>query len=146
MDSLDYRRFDHLGGDSDDDSVDTTPDFQQYERFAQDRPSKEAPSAGRRSGPIQVNPADKTAPAWVYADPDTWVAPTDSCELDRLPREPSERFLAASFLTQALAADIKKKETWGVCAAAADDPMQVRHNLWAPVIFRLLMALGSGAS
>ena len=92
FDKLDYRRFDHLGSDSDEDSAEDQTDSTQIEEiirklgngqegFSSGSPSLPWAAVGHRSGRIKIHPADHTCPSWVYSDPDTWVAPLD-------PREP----------------------------------------------------------
>ncbi len=83
FDSLDYRRFDHLGNDSDEDLAEGHLGNRQ-ERPAPGSASQTLKGAEHRSGRIKIHPMDSTAPAWVYSDPETWVAPPDPRELELL--------------------------------------------------------------
>lgn len=87
MNSLDYRRFDHLGSDSDEESTGGFSEGEmralqnEYARFNAGSAGESTSGARHGTGRIQVHPADTTAPAWVYTDPETWVAPVDPGEL-----------------------------------------------------------------
>ena len=92
FDKLDYRRFDHLGSDSDEDSVEETYPVDSLEETVNNvARSQDAaawgpanPSRHPGSPQIKTHPSDHSCPTWVYADPDTWEAPPDPCELELL--------------------------------------------------------------
>ena len=75
---------------------------------------------------VSAHPADRSCPAWVYSDPDTWVAPPDPCE----PKLVHQLVVATNSLTQANIPGTGKKHTWGTCAAAEAEAgsSQVRQS------------------
>lgn len=92
--ALDYRRFDHLGSDSDEEPAEQTDNTAMLDMMrnfmpgqpgmpgAQNRSRAAQASFHTRQGTnrVKVHPRDDTAPAWVYTDPNTWEAPTDPCQ------------------------------------------------------------------
>ena len=82
--SLDYRRFDHLGSDSDEDSAEDYSQPNKTERAAADIMNGILRREQQGCGRIKIHPRDSTAPEWVYSDPDTWVAPACPREIKLL--------------------------------------------------------------
>ena len=95
--SLDYRRFDHLASDSESDEEPqdqpSLPDLVRrcQQDYSASNPANEMSQAQQTGsfrfhpvGGIKVHPADDTAPAWVYTDPETWEAPRDPSKKHRL--------------------------------------------------------------
>ena len=88
--SLDYRRFDHLGSDSDEEESLDEHMQQELMKFMQNRqadptPSVPSPASQRTeytAGPIKIHPQDTSVPRWVYSDPETWEAAVCECELE----------------------------------------------------------------
>ena len=88
--SLDYRRFDHLGSDPDEEEPLDEHMQQEMMKFMQNRqagptPSVPSPSSQREgytAGPVKIHPQDTSVPRWVYSDPETWEAPVCECELE----------------------------------------------------------------
>lgn len=97
--SLDYRRFDHLGSDPDEEEPMDEHMQQEMMKFMQNRqagPTPSVPSSASQrtehtAGPIKIHPQDTSVQRWVYSDPETWEAPV--CEYSG------------------------KKHSWGVCQA-----------------------------
>lgn len=88
FDSLDYRRFDHLGSESDEEPQDQQFSPELLQSFQQMNSALNPTNESRRvaehtarkfypAGGIKIHPHDDSVPAWVYTDPDTWEAPRD---------------------------------------------------------------------
>ena len=88
--SLDYRRFDHLGSDSDEEEpLDERmqQEMMKIMQHSQAGPTLSVPGpasdrTGYTAGPIKIHPQDTSVPRWVYSDPETWEAPICECELE----------------------------------------------------------------
>ena len=88
LDRNDYRRFDYVGSDSDEDSAgETHPagSIEEIVRKLADSQGASAPGSANMSwnpvsDRIKIHPKDHSCPAGVYSDPDTWIAPPDPCE------------------------------------------------------------------
>ncbi len=73
--SLDYRRFDLIGSDSDSDSAEDYSQPCKDQRAAAEMIDGIIRREQQGCGRIKIHPRDSTPPEWVYSDPDTWVAP-----------------------------------------------------------------------
>ena len=133
FDRNDYRRFDHVGSDSAEENypVDSIEEIVRKAAHLQGLPAPDSASmswnaGGHVSDRVKTHPADRSCPAWVYSDPDTWVAPPDPCE----PKLVQQLVVATNSLTQANIPGTGKKHTWGTCAAAEAeaDSSQVRQS------------------